>query len=554
MAALWLHENHPKTLALNVKWFAEFGYLKDLLEILYRILQGVDCRKVEKKERKESGIYWVKGKRNVRKESVTVWRKGKRVREERSVFKPLKSRKNSKEDSVLEEEFDGLSVDEIEEKSTSKSNSKSAPGIPIPKKKKKEDLAKRALEKYNGDAKYMFLHDKIADYFGELLSADIEFLKSNKYKKISLAAKWCPSLDLSYDRATLICESIAKRVFPRETYVEYEGVEESHYAFRVRDRLRKEVLAPLRRALELPEVYMSAKKWDSLPYERVASVAMKLYSKFFVEHDEERFSGHIDNVKKGKAKIAAGALLPHEIIKSLNEYDENGVAVSEQVIEVAELQWKRMVDDLLGKGKLKNCLAVCDVSGSMTGLPMEVCVALGILISELSERPWKGKLITFSADPSLQTLTGDTLKEKKQFVESMDWGMNTDFQKVFDLILAVAVEGKLKESDVVKRVFVFSDMEFDQASANDWETDYQAIQRKFKERGYESAVPEIVFWNLRSSRSTPVAATQNGVALVSGYSKNLLNLFLEGDGSLNPVLIMQTAISGAEYEKLSVYD
>lgn len=52
----------------------------------------------------------------------------------------------------------------------------------------------------------------------------------------------------------------------------------------------------------------------------------------------------------------------------------------------------------------KNCLAICDVSGSMDGTPMDASVALGLLISELSEEPWKGKLITFSHDPQLQVI------------------------------------------------------------------------------------------------------------------------------------------------------
>jgi hypothetical protein len=71
------------------------------------------------------------------------------------------------------------------------------------------------------------------------------------------------------------------------------------------------------------------------------------------------------------------------------------------------------------------------------------------------------------------------------FVKHMEWNMNTDFQKVFDLILEVAVNGNLKEDQMIKRVFVFSDMEFDQASTNNWETDYEVIQRKFS---YEAQV------------------------------------------------------------------
>lgn len=87
----------------------------------------------------------------------------------------------------------------------------------------------------------------------------------------------------------------------------------------------------------------------------------------------------MEDARAGKAKIVAGVLLPHEIIHSLNDYDGG---------EVVELWWTRMVDDLLQRVRLRNCLAVCDVSGSMFGTPTEVYVALGVLVSELSEEPW----------------------------------------------------------------------------------------------------------------------------------------------------------------------
>nr|XP_016510005.1 PREDICTED: uncharacterized protein LOC107827390 [Nicotiana tabacum] len=49
-ASLWLHNYHPKTLACNIKAIADFGYFKDVLEILYRILEGHEGRKNEKAE------------------------------------------------------------------------------------------------------------------------------------------------------------------------------------------------------------------------------------------------------------------------------------------------------------------------------------------------------------------------------------------------------------------------------------------------------------------------------------------------------------------------
>ncbi|KAM1650331.1 hypothetical protein ACFX15_002899 [Malus domestica] len=134
---------------------------------------------------------------------------------------------------------------------------------------------------------------------------DIESLKDtssfSKYKEITLVAKWCPSLNASFDRSTLLCESIARKLFPRESYPEYQGMEEEEYLHKVRHRLRKEILVPFRKAMDLLEIYIAAKHKGK-----------------FLEHDGERFRKYLENVKVGKAKITAGALLPHEIIAQLN--------------------------------------------------------------------------------------------------------------------------------------------------------------------------------------------------------------------------------------------
>ncbi|WJX57642.1 hypothetical protein P8452_43181 [Trifolium repens] len=516
-AALWFHQHHPKTLALNVPSLAEFGYFKDLPEILYRLLEGSSVRKTQKEEWNQRKFGSINKRFGVRKTNK------KQCKGNKGWWK------GTEKDSLMTEEM----------LARAKAQKETAHAL---KEQKRIALAKKLVQRYTSDPNFKFLHDSISDHFADCLKKDLEFLKSGSPTKISLAAKWCPSVDSSFDRSTLLCESIAKRVFPRE---EYEGVEEAHYAYRVRDRLRKDVLVPLRKVLELPEVFIGANQWGLIPYNRVASVAMKLYKEKFLKHDKERFEKYLEDVKSGKTTIAAGALLPHEIIGSLGDGDGG---------EVAELQWKRMVDDLLKKGKMRNCLAVCDVSGSMYGIPMEVSVALGLLVSELSDEPWKGKVITFSANPQLHVIQGGNLRSKTDFVRDMDWGGNTDFQKVFDRILDVAVNGNLKEDQMIKRIFVFSDMEFDQASKNPWETDYQTITRKYTEKGYGSVVPQIVFWNLRDSRATPVPANQKGVALVSGFSKNLLTLFLDNEGDISPVEAMEAAIAGPEYQKLVVLD
>uniref|UniRef100_A0A0A9GHU4 DUF2828 domain-containing protein n=1 Tax=Arundo donax TaxID=35708 RepID=A0A0A9GHU4_ARUDO len=46
VAALWMHNHHPKTLAFNIPTLTEFGYLKDFLDLLYRLIHGANIRKV----------------------------------------------------------------------------------------------------------------------------------------------------------------------------------------------------------------------------------------------------------------------------------------------------------------------------------------------------------------------------------------------------------------------------------------------------------------------------------------------------------------------------
>ena len=60
------------------------------------------------------------------------------------------------------------------------------------RKNRRAEMAKRVLERYYSDSNYRFLHDKISDFFSKSLKSDIGFLNSGEFKKIGLAAKWCP--------------------------------------------------------------------------------------------------------------------------------------------------------------------------------------------------------------------------------------------------------------------------------------------------------------------------------------------------------------------------
>ncbi|KAM0874223.1 hypothetical protein ACQ4PT_037541 [Festuca glaucescens] len=528
-AALWLHASHPATLAGNAANVAAFGYLKDLPELLHRIVRGGVSNKAERRM-----ALHATGRRS-------VFGLG-RYRD--SLGRVRNFRQRNRRPKINRAERTGTAEERLAAKLQNDRELSAAAAMP--RRIRRVDAAARAIRMYRLEPTYRFLHDRTADLFAGLLAEDMRKLAAGNVRELSLAAKWCPSLGSSYDHSTLLCEAVARRLFPRGSSAELpDDLSDEHYAYRARERLRRAALVPLRRALQLAEIFMSARAWESVVYTRVASVAMKNYQTVFLKHDAERFNAYLADVKSGKKRIAAGALLPHQIVESLSVDGDAGVA---------GLQWQRMVSDMRALGKLTNCVAVCDVSGSMTGLPMEVCVALGLLVSELTDVPWRGRVITFSERPEIHMITGDTLSEKVRFLRAMEWGMSTNFQAVFDKILEVAVDARLPPGKMVRRVFVFSDMEFDQASAHPWETDYEAIVRKFSEAGYGAAVPEIVFWNLAYSKAVPVMSGQKGVALVSGFSKNLLKLFLDGGGIVTPRDIMEKAIVGPEYDKLTVFD
>lgn len=210
--------------------------------------------------------------------------------------------------------------------------------------------------------------------------------------------------------------------------------------------------------------------------------------------------------------------------------------------KVADLQWRTLVRSIRNStaSSLKNCLAVADVSGSMGCIgyggrdvnnpqPIYPCIALTLLLSELAVEQWQGSFFTFSAYPSLEYISPAlSLSDRARRLSDADWCANTDFIAVFKLILSRAKSSKLNPDDMVKTLFVFSDMQFDEAGGcNYGETQYLEIKREFEAANYE--IPEIIFWNLSGSNTgtpKPVKAEQPGVSLLSGYSGSLMKYFL----------------------------
>jgi hypothetical protein len=373
----------------------------------------------------------------------------------------------------------------------------------------------------------------VLDMFAEQLRKDLEVVNSmqdGKKLPISLCAKWAPTESHKDDRVSKAASKLAKRLF---------NGSKTH----LKD-YRKTYLTPLRAYLQVTEVFMCSQHWHEIDYSRVPSRCMNINRKAFVKHDSERFSKFIEDAKSGKVSIKGKQMFPHELAKYY--------FTTRVLDDVVELQWKAIVDDVKKQSSLSDSIVLSDVSGSMEGTPMEVSVALGLLISEVTAPPFTNVVITFHENPSFHVVSGTSLMERVQNIKSMPWGGTTNFQAVFDLILSRAQQHKLPASSMPKRLFVLSDMQFDVADGGGrFMTNHENIRIKYERAGYP--MPQIVYWNLRAdTKDFPVPSNERGVMLVSGFSPSILKDLVETGDFADPFTTMKRVIDSERYKIITL--
>lgn len=378
--------------------------------------------------------------------------------------------------------------------------------------------------------------------------------KMNNFEAVSLMAKWFPSENSSLNRKYSFYDRFCLQLgyTPRQ--------------------LRKKYIAPLRRYINIVETILSGKQYHKLNKEYLSTIPSKAMHKLkkALERHSPEWNSYINALRKGSngIKINTGALFPHEIISGLiensdwNEYNLNNY-------ELIRSQWKQMLSDLREKMEnsginFRKTLALCDTSGSMYGIPMNVSIALGLIISGLTNDEFKNLIVTFESDPhfiNIPNAEEDIIKAISFMcdINRFPWGGSTNFSAVFTKLLDYAVNYKyppghkkyankvgLAQEDMVERIFVFSDMQFDEADDGNFHTNYENICNQFEWAGYQ--VPEIVFWNLRGNTSDfPVKPDENGVCLVSGYSPTLMKNVMDG-GDFNPVNIVYNTLNNERYD------
>jgi hypothetical protein len=367
------------------------------------------------------------------------------------------------------------------------------------------------------------LQQNIVQLFAQQLRTDLANM--DKGDPVSIAAKWAPTEGDSLDRKHNTVRYLSGEL----------GTSLREY--------RKEVIGPLRTHLCIVEKFMCSRDWNSIEFSKVPSCAMKRLKKAFEKHTPDTFKAWKIKLQKGDVSVNAKQLFPHELIHEIRTKHASD--------EVCESQWRVLEEEVKKLGKLSDALVMVDSSGSMmynlgnrNVLPIDVSLAMGIIVSNAVEGPFHNHILSFSNKPEFVVLKNGSLHDRYKTLVNMSWSMNTNLQAAFDLILRRACACKLNQEDMPKRLFIISDMQFDVACSTS--TNFQVIKRKYVTAGYK--LPQIVFWNVVGSSSDfPVTFDDNGTAMISGFSPSIMKAILES-GDFTPYSILRSTLDGERYK------
>lgn len=320
--------------------------------------------------------------------------------------------------------------------------------------------------------------------------------------KPSLMAKWLKS------------ENTSSKESVRLAIKTYKGLG-------ITPRTYRRTLSQLRKKIEIVETKVTNGNYEDIDYSKIPSNAGLKYRYAFYRHDKERYSTFLQSLSKGEVKVNSSTLYPYQIVGKVLKGDSNRALLNGM--------WGQLPNYI--KNDDENSIAVVDVSGSMRGTPMEMAISLGLYLAEKNHSIFANHFITFSNTPELVEVKGLDFYDKVKNMRREDWGMNTDINATFDLILNTAIKHEVPQKDIPSRIFVISDMEFDEATSdNCWDKvekpNFQIIKEKFEKAGY--TMPRLVFWNVNSRNDNiPMTMNDDGVQLVSGATPYLFELLLE---------------------------
>lgn len=399
---------------------------------------------------------------------------------------------------------------------------------------------------------------------------DFNFMRlgsSTQNARMGLLAKWLPR------EKSKTFPGLAKKIA--------QCLYRSELSYKKQMMFYRTMCSEMNRVLKTVEVDMCSKSWAKIEPEAVPGRCLKIHDKAFLNESTKRnsdgelrfpddkdrmecrahFQEFVEGLKAGTKKAhGANVVLPHELVVKTQDY-----TTSADQHAIIQAQWDGIREETVKGGGLGKSVAMCDFSGSMHGTPMEISRALGILISEITHPAFRDHILTFDAVPQWHSFVGKkTLKEKLASIKGCGQGLNTDFYKACQCIIARMVQNKVPVGEEPEDLIVITDMGFDAASSpqsssstmSAWETQLVRIRHHFLEAGERLwgkgcgwQPPRIVVWNVRAEfKDFHAKADEEGVVQLSGWAPSMLKALQTGVKVQTPYEGMRCILDDARYD------
>ncbi len=305
----------------------------------------------------------------------------------------------------------------------------------------------------------------------------------------------------------------------------------------------RKILSVMRARINVLEVLMSANRWDEIEFDKIPSKAGMIYKNAFARRDiiKAKYEAF---AKDEKTKVNAATLYPYEVVEKaidlMGSQDYWGRGRGIPLDNVDRLMINKYWDNLTDffNGAKLNALCMIDTSGSMSGTPINVATSLRLYCAERNHGPWHNHYISFSSRPQLIETSGVDFCDKVDRIVRTNLCENTNIEAAFDMVLNTAVRNRLSDADMPEYMIVISDMEFDSATGNRWnshgngirtanaETVMESIERKFNLAGYH--MPKMIYWNVDARQANIPMIGNHYVSYVSGFSPSIFKSILTG--------------------------